>query len=45
MINLKEDELKKINGGGVGWGIVGIGALLTFLAGLIDGYARPFKCN
>ena len=39
-------ELKNIDGGGVNVGlVVGIGAGITFLIGLIDGLFRPLKCN
>lgn len=42
---LSEKELKEIQGG---WSITstfGIGALITFLLGVIDGYLRPFECR
>lgn len=46
MKNLDAEEMKKIIGGGISaWGVVGIGAFLTFLSGIIDGFTRPFKCN
>lgn len=46
MKNLKIEEMKQITGGGItAWGAVGIGALITFLAGVVDGFARPFKCH
>lgn len=46
MNNINENELKKINGGGIsGWAIAGLGALVAFLSGLLDGIARPSKCN
>lgn len=45
-MNLERDELLKINGGGISvWSIFGIGTLLVFLAGAIDGFARPLACN
>lgn len=45
-MNLNKEEMKKINGGGLSvWGILGIGTLLVFLAGAIDGFARPLSCN
>ena len=37
-------ELKQINGGGIGIGLL-ITAGIVFLAGLLDGYVRPSKCN
>ncbi len=46
MKKLDELELKKIEGGGISaWAIVGIGLAITFVAGIIDGIARPLKCN
>ena len=46
MTELKVNEMKQIIGGGIsGWGILGLGTLFSFLAGIIDGIARPFKCN
>lgn len=45
-MNLTDKELMKIEGGAVKLGlIVGIGAGITFLIGLIDGIIRPLKCN
>ena len=41
---LNEKELKQINGGGIGIGLL-ITAGIVFLAGLLDGYVRPSKCN
>ena len=46
MKTLKIEEMKNITGGGItAWGAIGIGTLITFLAGVIDGIARPFKCH
>ncbi len=46
MNNLTKEEMKQIKGGGISvWAIVGIGALVTFLAGVIDGIVRPLDCN
>jgi len=46
MKKLNDKEMKSINGGGIGvMGFFGIGTLITFLAGIIDGFARPIKCN
>lgn len=44
MITLKEEELKNINGGGFNL-IIGISAVVAFIIGLLDGIARPLKCN
>lgn len=42
---IKDAELSKINGGFSGWALAGISMLVTFVAGVIDGIARPKKCN
>ena len=46
IIMLTEKEMYNIEGGKVSWSIVGaVGAILTLIAGIIDGYLRPLKCN
>ncbi len=45
MKKLREDELNKINGGFSGWALAGISLAITFVAGVIDGIARPKKCH
>lgn len=46
MIKLNTKEMKQINGGAIRFGVVlAIGALASFIVGLIDGYIRPLKCN
>ena len=42
---IEESELKKINGGITGWGIVGISALGALLIGVLNGIVHPAKCN
>lgn len=43
---LQEKELLTVTGGGLKYGIAAIvGGILTFLAGVIDGYLRPLPCN
>lgn len=43
---LKDNELCNITGGAVKWTVgVIIGTIFTFLAGVVDGYLRPLKCN
>jgi len=42
---LNDEDLAKINGGITGWAVVGIGLVVTFVAGIIDGIARPKKCR
>lgn len=46
MKKIDDKNLENINGGGISaWGVFGIGALVAFLSGLLDGIARPSKCN
>ena len=46
MIKLKQRELKKLKAGALsGWAIAGIIAGVTFVGGIFDGIARPFKCR
>ena len=41
-----DKELLEIQGGVVSWGLIaGIGSLVVFIIGVIDGYLRPLKCN
>lgn len=43
---LQEKELKRIKAGSLsGWAIAGIIAGITFVVGVFDGIARPFKCR
>lgn len=43
---INNDGLKKINGGGINWGIAaGVGAFVSFVIGVIDGLINPKKCN
>ena len=44
MNEISKNELKKINGGGIGLGLL-FGGLATFLIGVIDGFVRPLKCR
>ena len=45
MKNLDDNELMTVNGGfSFGLGLA-IGAGITFLIGVIDGFVRPLKCN
>ncbi len=45
MKKINDEELKNINGGITGWAIAGISLLVTFVAGVMDGIARPEKCQ
>lgn len=43
---LNKEEMLKISGGGISaWAFFGIGAAIVFIAGVIDGFVRPLKCN
>lgn len=42
---LEEKELIKIQGGGKYSFLIAIGAIGTFIVGIIDGILRPLKCN
>ena len=43
---LTKNEMLEVIGGGFNWTVVGIiAAGLTLIAGIIDGYLRPLKCN
>ncbi len=45
-MELSKNELIDIYGGGIKYGIyIGLGALITFIIGVVDGYLRPLKCN
>jgi len=45
MRKLKEQEMKKINGG-VNWVVVTfVSAALSFVIGMVDGLINPKKCN
>ena len=43
-MQLTNNELLNITGGGLSL-LAGIGALFTFIIGVIDGYIRPEKCK
>ena len=43
---LSDRELFNIVGGKTGFGLYAIiGIAITFIAGILDGYFRPLKCN
>lgn len=43
---LSDKELNNITGGKTGFGLYAIiGVAITFIAGILDGYFRPMKCN
>ena len=45
MKKLNDLELKNIEGGISGWALAGISIAVAFIAGIIDGIARPLKCH
>jgi len=45
MKELSLEKLKKVDGGFSIWGVLGLGAGITFLIGVIDGFVRPLPCN
>lgn len=45
MQKVKDEELQSINGGISTIAIIGIGIAITFVAGIIDGIARPKSCR
>lgn len=46
MREIEENELEKVRGGASSsWVGLGIGALVIFIIGVIDGYTRPLSCN
>lgn len=43
---IKEEELYEIKAGAAKWSVgFVIGAVVSFIAGLIDGFMRPLGCN
>jgi len=49
MVEVTNEELTQIYGGGKGgiWASIGValGVLGTLIAGILDGYLRPLGCN
>lgn len=46
MEQLSNNELLKVNGGAISWKLLAAVPLaVSFIAGIIDGYLRPLKCN
>lgn len=46
MKKLSKEEMNNISAGAIspfGWGL--IGAAISFISGLFDGYTRPYKCR
>ena len=44
MNKINDDELKQIEEGGIGWGLI-LGGVVTFLIGIFDGITRPLACH
>lgn len=42
---LKDEDLLQISGGGFGNIAAVVIGVVTFLAGLVDGFVRPYKCR
>ena len=46
MKEISTEKMKDINGGAINWGMMaGIGAIASFLIGIIDGWANTRRCN
>lgn len=46
MKEVNNKKLKEVTGGGINWGLIaGIGAIASFLVGVVDGLINPKKCN
>ena len=46
MHKINNEKLKQIKGGTIHWGIVAsIGAAVSFIMGIIDGWSNPQRCN
>ena len=44
-MKLTNNELLNIKGGSTNWTAISIvGTIVSFIAGIIDGYLRPIKC-
>ncbi len=46
MKTLDIQKMQAVEGGAFNWALLGgLAAIITFLAGLFDGYTNPNKCN
>ena len=46
MRKLEGKELENVTGGGLGfWAVAGLVSAAIFIVGVLDGIARPLKCN
>ena len=45
-MKLENDELMNVEGGAIKYlALFGLGGLIAFLTGILDGYLNPQKCN
>lgn len=45
-MTLNKNELLQIKGGAINWTAISvIGTVVSFIAGILDGYFRPIKCE
>lgn len=45
-MKLENKQLQEVNAGGFSIGLLfGIGAAITFLIGVVDGFVRPLACH
>ena len=43
---LTKNELVNVTGGGINWTTISIiGTVISFIAGIVDGYLRPISCH
>ena len=45
-MKLSKEELNNISGGAIfGYKFIILGGIISFIAGILDGYTRPLRCN
>ena len=44
-MELTNQEMLKVNGGGSWYIVAGIGAALTYIIGILSGFTNPSHCN
>ena len=46
MKKISNEEMKKVKGGAINWGILaGLSAATSFIIGFFDGWTNPKRCN
>lgn len=45
MQKMNQEEMEKTKGGIGFWAVAGIISAVIFIVGVVDGIARPLKCN